>query len=208
MYRTGIAGLLALAAGLFASVVADAPPAAAEDPKPEFVGPDECKKCHLKHHKTWKATAMAKAFEALKPNAAADKKKAGGLDPAKDFTKDPKCLRCHTTAFGTPTGFPAVVEGTAWTPAEEERAKKFAGVTCEACHGPGSLAIPIKKANEAFKLEEIQKVGSTTPPKAEQCLACHVKECPTMPADYAFDFEKAKKSNKDFHEHVPLKHPH
>ena len=60
----------------------------------------------------------------------------------------------------------------------------------------------------AATFAEIQAVGSTTPPKAEQCMACHVKECPTMPADYAFDFEKAKASNKDFHDHVPLKHPH
>jgi hypothetical protein len=184
---------------------------AAEDApaKPEYVGADNCKKCHLKHHKSWKATAMAKTFEALKPDQAVEKKKAASLDPAKDFTKDPKCLACHTTGYGTPTGYPAPpAEGKAWTEAEQQRATRLAGVTCEACHGPGSLYGPYKKDHEQFKLEEIQKLGATTPPTAKQCLVCHVKECPTMPADYTFDFEKAKKSSKDFHEHVPLKYPH
>jgi hypothetical protein len=129
--------------------------------------------------------------------------------PGKDFTKDPKCLACHTTGYGTPTGYPAPpAEGKAWTEAEQQRATRLAGVTCEACHGPGSLYGPYKKDHEQFKLEEIQKLGATTPPTAKQCLVCHVKECPTMPADYTFDFEKAKKSSKDFHEHVPLKYPH
>jgi hypothetical protein len=183
--------------------------AEAEEPaKPAFLGPDECKKCHLKHFKTWRETAMAKSFEALKPGAAEAKKKAAGMDVAKDSTKDPACLKCHTTGYGRESGFPAVVEGKEWTAEEQARATKLAGVTCEACHGPGSLYVPVKKANEKFKLEEIRKLGATTPPTAEQCMACHVKECPAMPQDYAFDFEKARKSTKDFHEHIPLKFPH
>ena len=68
--------------------------------------------------------------------------------------------------------------------------------TCEACHGPGSLYSPYKKDHPDFKLADIEKLGATTPPKAESCMACHVKECPTMPKDYAFDFEKAKKSRR------------
>jgi hypothetical protein len=175
--------------------------------KPAFVGPQECKKCHLKHFKSWSSTAMAKSLEALKPDVAVERKKTAGIDAAADFTKDPKCLKCHTTGYGTESGYPAVVEGKAWTPEEQARATKLGGTTCEACHGPGSLYGPYKKENEKFKLEEIQKLGATTPPKSEQCMVCHVKECPAMPADYAFDFEKAKTS-KDIHEHVPLKYPH
>jgi hypothetical protein len=203
-----VAGVLG-AAAVIASVLFDAPRVSAEDPpKPQFVGPDNCKTCHLKHHKTWKVTAMAKTFESLKPGAVAEKKKAAGLDPAKDFTRDAKCLKCHTTGYGTSSGYPEVVEGKEWTPQETDRAKRLQGVTCEACHGPGSLYGPFKRDHEAFKLEEVQKLGSTSPPKAEQCMTCHVRECPVMPADYAFDFEKARKSGKDFHDHVPLKHPH
>mgnify|MGYP007054663361 CR=1 FL=1 len=29
-----------------------------------------------------------------------------------------------------------------------------------------------------------------------------------MPADYAFDFEKAKAMHDKIHVHIPLKHPH
>lgn len=178
-----------------------------EAAKPAFVGADNCKKCHLKHHKSWKVTPLAKAFDVLKPGEAAEKKKAAGLDPATDFCKDAKCLKCHTTGYGTETGYPAVVEGKEFTEEEKARAEKTAAVTCEACHGPGSLYGPFKKTNEKFKLEEIVKLGAMAPPTAEQCMTCHAKECPTMPADYAFDFEKMKKS-PNLHEHIPLKFPH
>jgi hypothetical protein len=182
--------------------------ALAEDAKPAYIGADACKKCHFKQNGSWKKTAMASAFEKLKPGEAAEKKTAGGLDPKADYTKDPKCLKCHTTGYGTDSGYPAVVEGKAWTPAEEERAKLNMGGTCEACHGPGSLYSPYKKEHQDFKLADIVARGATQPPTAEQCKACHVKECPTMAKDYAFDFEKAKKSDKDIHDHIPLKFPH
>ncbi len=175
--------------------------------KPAFIGPEACKKCHFKQFQSWKKTPMASSFEHLKPDAAADKKTAGGLDPKKDYTKDPKCLKCHVTGYGTESGYPAVVEGKAWTPAEEGRAKLVTNVGCEACHGPGSLYSPFKKDHQQFKLAEIVALGATTPPKPDHCAACHVKECPTMPKDYAFDFEKARKS-EGVHAHVPLKFPH
>ena len=181
--------------------------AAEEGAKPAYIGPEACKKCHFKQYTSWKKTGMAGTFESLKPDAKPEKKTAGGLDPKKDYSKDPKCLKCHVTGYGAETGYPAVVEGTAWTPAEEERAKLAVSVSCEACHGAGSLYAPFKKDHPLFKLSEIQALGATTPPKVEQCMACHVKECPTMPKDYAFDFEKAKKS-EGVHAHVPLKNPH
>jgi hypothetical protein len=208
MRRTWVWAAVVGAGVVVASAIARAPAVLAEDaPKPAYVGPDKCKACHLKQHKSWKATPMAKSFEVLKPDQAAEKKKARNIDLATDFTKDAKCLKCHTTGYGKESGYPAVVADKAWTPEEETRATMLQGVTCEACHGPGSLYIPLKKQNEKFKLEEIQKLGATTPPKAEQCLACHVKECPAMPDDYTFDFEK-KKASKDVHEHLPLKFPH
>jgi hypothetical protein len=35
-----------------------------------------------------------------------------------------------------------------------------------------------------------------------------VKECPTMPADYKFEFEKAVKETGKLHDHLPMKNPH
>jgi hypothetical protein len=208
MKRTWIFTGAVFAAVTVATTLSALGPAVAEEPaKPAFVGPDNCKKCHLKQFKSWKATAMAKSFEALKPGTSPEKKKAGKLDPAADYTKDPNCLRCHTTGYGKETGYPAVVVGKEWTEDEKARATRLEGTTCEACHGPGSLYGPYKKDHEQFKLAEVQALGSTSPPQVEQCMACHVKECPTMPADYAWDFEKGKKS-KDVHEHIPLRFPH
>lgn len=203
-----VAVLVGVAAVAAATLIRPAPVSCEGDAaKPTYAGPDSCKKCHLKQAKSWKTTPLAKAFDVLKPGEAADKKKAAGLDPAADYCKDAKCLKCHTTAYGKDGGYPAVVEGKAFTEEETARAALTAGVTCEACHGPGSLYGPFKKTNEKFKLEEIQKLGATAPMKAEHCAECHAKECPTMPADYAFDFEKMKKS-PNMHEHVPLKFPH
>jgi hypothetical protein len=205
-----VSGLVAVCAVVAVSIGRDAPSALAEDAggKPAFVGANDCKKCHLKSFKSWSATPMAKSFEALKPGQAAEKKTAAKLDPATDFTKDAKCLKCHTTGYGTESGYPALEAGKEPSAAEAERMKVNAGVNCEACHGPGSLYIPYKKANESYKREEIVKLGAVSPPTAETCAPCHVKECPTMPADYAFDFAKASKEQGKIHEHVPLKKPH
>ena len=208
MVRTWVCVAALVGSALAAASVGGPRCARAEDSqKPTYIGPENCKKCHLKQYKSWKGTPMAKSLEALKPKAAADKKKAGGIDPEADYTADPKCLKCHTTGYGTESGYPAVVKDKPWTPEEQARAALLPGTTCEACHGAGSLYAPYKKDHEQFKLEEIQKLGATTPPKAEQCMSCHVKECPAMPADYVFDFEKGKKST-NVHEHIPLRFPH
>lgn len=195
-------------AGIVGGLLSTRPTAQADDPKPAYVGADACKKCHFKQHSSWKKTGMAKTFESLKPDVAAEKKTAGGLDPKADYTKDPKCLKCHATGYGTESGYPAPpAAGAACTPAEEERMKLNQGVTCEACHGPGSLYGPYKKDHPDFKHADIEKLGAVIP-KAETCLPCHVKECPTMPKDYAFDFEKAKDAKDKIHDHVPLKGQH
>ena len=154
--------------------------------------------------KSWAKSKLASAFEVLKPGQCDEKKKAAGLDLTKDYTQDVKCLKCHTTAYGTASGYPAPTEGKAFTDEEKTRAALNEGVTCEACHGPGSLYIPIKKANKEYKLAEIVAVGALAPVKAENCAACHANECPTMPKDYKFDFETEKKSDK-MHAHKALK---
>lgn len=205
---TPLAVLVTMLALAFVLVTtAELPTSQAEDPKPEYVGVKACKACHFKQHKTFLKTNLAMAYEHLKPGQAAEKKKAAGLDVDQDFTKDPKCLKCHVTAYGEHSGFPAVVEGKEWTAEEKARAELNEGVTCESCHGPHSLVIPHKKENKEYKREDIVKLGATAPVKAENCEHCHVKECPTMPEDYVFDFEKEKMSDK-LHEHKKLKKDH
>jgi hypothetical protein len=94
------------------------PPVEKTEPEPAppegqtYTGAKRCSACHFKQYMTWKKTKHAtEAFTGM----------------AKNYQVDPKCLICHATGFGQPTGFTDAVK----TPA-------LAGVTCEACHGPGS----------------------------------------------------------------------
>jgi hypothetical protein len=174
--------------------------------EPAYVGADSCKKCHFKQHKGWKDSKLAKAFDDLKPGTCAEAKTAVGLDPAKDYTKDTTCLPCHTTGYGTPTGYPAPpAEGASWTEEEAKRAELNEGVTCEACHGPGSLYGPYKKDHKEFKHAEIRALGATVPVTAANCTNCHDKS--KSPTVKDFDFEKQRKSEA-MHEHKELKFDH
>jgi hypothetical protein len=77
----------------------------------KYLGPGKCQMCHSDTHKSWQSGAHSKAFEML-TNVGEE--------------KNEKCLPCHTTGFGK-GGF----TDAATTPDLE-------GVSCEACHGPGS----------------------------------------------------------------------
>lgn len=209
MRRTWIVSSLVIAGAIVAGTLARPRVVSGEDAaKATYIGAEACKKCHLKQFKSWKDTGMAKTFESLKPGQAAEKKTKCGLDPNADYTKDEKCLKCHTTGYGKDGGYPKVEAGKEMTPEQQAAAKLTEGVACEACHGAGSLYGPFKKDHPEYKVAEIVALGALSPPKAEHCEACHVKECPTMPADYAFKFEEAVKKADAMHEHVPLKKQH
>jgi cytochrome c554/c'-like protein len=177
---------------------------AADEAKPEYVGDKACQKCHFKpQHASWKKTGMANALKALQPTTEADnkalfdKKKAANLDPAKDYTTDAKCLQCHTTGYGEAGGYPA-------DPKKDEAAGKLATlmgkVSCEACHGAGSLYVKYKeeivsknnaeKKETKFAWEDLAKQGLVKP-DANLCAKCHNDQNPTKPAE-AFKFDDAK----------------
>ena len=188
-----------------------APLAAAEScalsQQAEFTGAASCKKCHFKHYLSWKKTTMAKSMKSLTAGKMVEVKKKFGLDPNKDYTRDVACLECHTTGYGKPGGFPKVVPGKEWTDEEKKRAKKLGGVQCESCHGPGSLANPFKKENEAYKKSELSKLGIWEP-DAANCKTCHTKESPTVKPGFKFDYEDLIKDPKKIHKHIPMKHKH
>jgi len=181
-------------------------PATADDGAPCYVGPRKCMHCHFRIHKTWKQSGLAKAFDALKPGNAADKKKACGLDVAKDYSRDPKCLKCHTTGYGTSSGYPEPSED-GWSESERMRAKKNEGVTCEVCHGEGSLYTRHKLKNKDYERSDIVALGALAPVSSKTCDQCHVRECPTMGPDYRFDFAAVVRA-KRMHSRVPLKRAH
>jgi ribosomal protein S18 len=203
-----VALLTWLVAAVAAAMIGSSSPSARADEKtPEYVGPHTCKKCHFKQYKSWTKGQLSQAFADLKPGAKAEAKTKAGLDPKKDYTKDPKCLKCHVTAYGKPSGYPEVKEGAAWSDEETKRAEMLEGVTCEACHGPGSIFSVYKKDHKDYKIEDVRKMGLISPPPPEQCAPCHAKECPTMGADYKFDY-KEKKDSEKVHKHSKLKHKH
>ena len=159
-----------------------------------FVGSKNCKKCHLKEHKSWEATQMAQAFETLRPGNAAEAKSAAGLDPAKDYTKDATCLPCHTVGYGKPGGF-----------VDETTTPDHLGVGCESCHGPGGTYTQdqyMSLKNKEYKKADIVAVGLVDPGEA-QCVACHNEKSPFFEG-----FDYAKQKDEGLHERFELKYPH
>jgi len=174
------------------------PPSFAQEGEHAFVGSKNCRKCHLKQAKSWAETAMAQAYEVLKPGARSEEKTAAGLDPDKDYTGDATCLPCHTTGFGKEGGFVDI-----------DTTPELAGVGCEMCHGAGGTYTQdqlMSLKNKEYKKSEVVAAGLVAEVSETQCVACHNSESPFVADDFVFDFE----ANKDegSHENFPLKYEH
>lgn len=120
----------------------------AQDAK--YVGAVKCKMCHNKADKgeqynKWLASPHAKAMAALK-----------GAD-----LKNPKCLKCHSTAASVDQGLIASIT------VEE-------GVSCESCHGPGSLY----KSATTMKDQKLAMSKGMIIPDEKVCKKCHNEESP------------------------------
>ncbi len=105
----------------------------ADEAPAKYAGVENCKMCHPDIHTDWSKSRHAKAFELL-------------VDVGEE--KNPKCLTCHATGYGK-GGF----TDTTATP-------DLAGVTCEACHGPG--------ADHNGDKSKITRVPAVT-----VCAGCH-----------------------------------
>jgi hypothetical protein len=148
---------LGLVAALFFTLFAQE---GEETAKPEYVGVQKCKMCHKKVHEAWKATTHATAFETLGDTSATDE----------------SCLPCHATGYGSPGGY-----------VDAESTPNFMGVTCESCHGAGSLywKLPIMKDHEKAVANGLVEQDSSV------CISCHNEKSPTFKG---FDYEKAKET--------------
>lgn len=70
------------------------------------------------------------------------------------------CLRCHTTAATTSNTF--------------EPEKATAGITCEACHGPGAAHVASMTANDPQQATAIMNPADLSPANSvDFCGACH-----------------------------------
>jgi hypothetical protein len=151
----------------------------AEEKTFKYVGVKKCKICHKQEkygnqYGKWLETKHSKAYEALASEKAKEIAKEKGIE---DPQKSEKCLKCHVTAYGVSDDL------------KEKTLTLEEGVSCEACHGPGS---EYKKLNVMKKLtaDEIEpaSVGLVVPTE-ETCKGCHNEESPTYKS---FDFEKYK----------------
>ena len=116
----------------------------------KYIGASKCKMCHNKaekgeQYKIWLAGPHAKAMESLEGENA----------------NDPKCLKCHSTAA-------AIDQSLVVTIKNEE------GVSCEACHGPGSAY----KSMSIMKDQAKSITNGLIIPSEELCKTCHNEESP------------------------------
>ena len=137
----------------------------------KYIGAAKCKMCHNKPNKgeqynKWKAAPHAKAMASLKSEKSlAYAKEHGIADPS----TDPKCLKCHSTAGSIDASLKAGIK------VEE-------GVSCESCHGPGSV---YKNMTIMKDQKKSMEKGLILPTK-EVCERCHNKDNPFFKP---FDFE-------------------
>jgi mono/diheme cytochrome c family protein len=161
------------AAGTAYKAEKKAPAAAAK--ASDFLGVNKCKMCHFKQYNAWKETKHASALANLRT---ADSKACEAMaaklkvelkgSPA----ENENCVGCHVTGFHLTGGYPA---------ADSTKTAAVSGVTCEACHGPGSQHTG---APAADKKKFINRAVS-----AKLCTQCHTPE--TSP-DFKFDEMKLK----------------
>ncbi len=162
-----------------------------------YVGPEKCRVCHPKQFKDWRETRMARSFEVLRPGAAVEAKKIAKLDPDADYTHDSLCLSCHTTGYGLQGGFVSI-----------EATPQMAGVTCEACHGPGGgyAGTVMSTSNKDFMTGDATRRGLRYPPTAEVCKGCHNERSPFVGMNYVFDY--SERVARGTHHHYPLQYGH
>ncbi len=116
----------------------------------KYIGATKCKMCHNKPDKgeqytKWLNSPHAKAMESLK-----------GADAT-----NPKCLKCHSTAASIDKSLNAGIK------VEE-------GVSCESCHGPGSVYRNIA----IMKNKEKALASGLVMPDEKVCKTCHNEESP------------------------------
>ena len=117
----------------------------------EYIGAAKCKICHNKpekgeQYKQWTTTKHAQSMKSLKPEEA----------------KNPKCLKCHSTAAANSKFVDTIT-------IEE-------GVSCESCHGPGSMY----KSATIMKDKAKALAKGMIEPTEKLCKTCHNAESPTF----------------------------
>ncbi len=137
----------------------------------EYIGAMKCKMCHNKvatgqQYDKWAKGPHANAMKSLSnEKSMAYAKQHGIADP----TTDPKCIKCHSTVGGTDKNLHAGIKITE-------------GVSCESCHGPGS----VYKSPVIMKNREKAMQNGLIVPDQKLCETCHNDK---NPFHKPFDFK-------------------
>lgn len=135
----------------------------------KYIGTAKCKMCHNSEAKgkiydKWASTGHAKAYQTLLNEQSIAIAKKMGID---DASKSDKCLRCHVSGYKEPSA---------------DKYSMEEGVTCEACHGPGSDYWTMKIMQD----KKTAMANGLVEPSEELCVKCHNKDSPTYkPFKYA-----------------------
>jgi hypothetical protein len=131
----------------------------AGDPSGQFVGSEQCGKCHTKAFDVWKNSPHAHATESL-VNA----------KPPRQF--DAECISCHATGWNPQQFFPYASGFVSL-----EKTPHLKGNGCENCHGPGGAHVAVESASggnatERDRLRYLMRVQLGTVAD-NQCAVCH-----------------------------------
>ena len=153
----------------------------AQETKFQYIGVKKCKMCHKgvkkgKIFEKWQSLRHSKAYTTLTTDAAKRVAKEAGVKG--DPQKAAECLVCHVTAYSTPASHKA----SSLTMEE--------GVSCEACHGPGSEYKSVKVMKGVFKGIMKGVDYGLVKPDVTSCKKCHNAKSPTYKP---FKFEAALK---------------
>jgi len=149
----------------------------------EYIGAAKCKMCHNKattgtQYDIWAKSTHANALASLSSEKSLAYAKANGIA---DPTKEAKCLKCHST-------FHSVNSDLIATLTDKE------GVSCESCHGPGSV---YKSMSIMKDQAQALKNGLVLPTK-EVCITCHNEKNPFhKPFDFATYSKKIAHPNPE-----------
>jgi hypothetical protein len=131
----------------------------------KYIGASKCKMCHVKpatgeQYNIWLKGPHAGAMKTL---ASDESKKIATEKGIADPTTDAACIKCHSTVGAVDKSLVA-------------SAKMDEGVSCESCHGPGSMY----KGASVMKNREMAISKGMIVPTEETCTSCHNEESPTF----------------------------
>jgi len=131
----------------------------------KYIGASKCKMCHVKpetgdQYNVWLKSPHANAMKTL---AGDEAKKIATAKGIADPTTDPACIKCHSTVGSIDAKLNAT-------------ATMDEGVSCESCHGPGSMY----KGASIMKNQEMALQKGMILPTEEVCKTCHNAASPTF----------------------------